>query len=421
MTSSANVGDTVLVQMSSFFTIKEINEDGQVVLAPKLEQAAMKSNLETIHTEQATIRAEQATIHAEQAAMKSSLTSVQDSLFRIEKALATLTSTLAPTETIDSTSTSTSTSADRSSCHVAVAAQAPKREAQAPKREAQAPKREVTPEMDRSQAKRPRVEPALEVPADFYHLNPFINTVLKWSPVVGKMLEIGCFSIGMNDHVVQYPSDKLRLQIRNGTIDHETLQKELLATTTKNSGKTAPSQFATQLLMKPGARVLIRHTFTSCPYKPTILKQLCEERGREARRQRMYIIATVKRVPIVDPNMTLEKGLKLDREFMEKLVEAPYLRGKECYACNCVELEDDYRVGFYDDLNEDTMGKYINFVVQSTITKLDLSGTKSKATPAQKKAYVDDLINNANISLNRTDFCEENFSEGSQAQPFEID
>jgi hypothetical protein len=356
----------------------------------------MKSNLETVCIEQA--------------AMKSSLTSVQDSLFRIEKALATLTSTLAPTETIDSTSTSTSTSAGRSSCHVAVAAQAPKREAQAPKRE-------VTPEIIRSQAKRPRVEPALEVCADFYHLNPFINTVLKWSPVVGKMLEIGCFSIGMNDHVVQYPSDKLRSQIGDGTIDHETLQKELLKTTTKNSGKTAPSQFATQLLMKPGARVLIRHTFTSCPNKPTKLKQLGE--GRKD--QRMYIIAKVKRVPIVDPNMTLEEGLTLDEEFTKKLLEAPYFRGQACYACNCVELEDDYRVGFYDDLNKDTMGKYINFVIQPTITKLDLSGTKSKATPAQKKAYVDDLINNANISLKRRHFCEEKFSEGSQAQPFEID
>ena len=181
---------------------------------------------------------------------------------------------------------------------------------------------------------------------------------------------------------------------------------------------TYAEQFATQLLMKPGALVLIRHAFTSCPHKPTKLKELGE--GRKD--QRMYIIATVKRVPILDPNMTLEEGLTLDQEFTEKLaLEAPYFSGKACYACNCVELEDDYRVGFYDDINPDTMGKYINFVVQPTITKLDLSGTKTKATPAQKKAYVQDLIVNAKISLKRSDFCEEKLSEGSQAQPFKID
>ena len=42
--------------------------------------------------------------------MKSSLTSVQDSLFRVEKALATLTSTLAPTETLDLNDISTTLS-----------------------------------------------------------------------------------------------------------------------------------------------------------------------------------------------------------------------------------------------------------------------------------------------------------------------
>jgi hypothetical protein len=60
----------------------------------RTEQATMKSNLETVCTELAAMR-------SEQVAMKSSLTSVQDSLFRVEKALATLTSTLAPTEILD--------------------------------------------------------------------------------------------------------------------------------------------------------------------------------------------------------------------------------------------------------------------------------------------------------------------------------
>ncbi|GMI32632.1 hypothetical protein TrCOL_g11003 [Triparma columacea] len=83
----------------------------------RTEQAAMKSNIETVRTEQAAMRTEQATIksnletvrseqaamRSEQVAMKSSLTSVQESLFRVEKALATLTSTLAPTEILDLT------------------------------------------------------------------------------------------------------------------------------------------------------------------------------------------------------------------------------------------------------------------------------------------------------------------------------
>ncbi|GMI33421.1 hypothetical protein TrCOL_g292 [Triparma columacea] len=85
--------------------------------AMRTEQTAMKSNLETVLTEQATMRSEQAAMksnletvltkqammQSEQAAMKSSLTSIQDSLYRFEKALATITSTLAPTEILDLT------------------------------------------------------------------------------------------------------------------------------------------------------------------------------------------------------------------------------------------------------------------------------------------------------------------------------
>ncbi|GMI49139.1 hypothetical protein TrCOL_g12930 [Triparma columacea] len=69
----------------------------------RTEQATIKSNLETVRTEQATIKSNLETVRTEQAAMKSSLTSVQDSLFRVEKTLATLTSTLAPTEILDLT------------------------------------------------------------------------------------------------------------------------------------------------------------------------------------------------------------------------------------------------------------------------------------------------------------------------------
>ncbi|GMI49140.1 hypothetical protein TrCOL_g12931 [Triparma columacea] len=92
--------------------------------AMRTEQATIKSNLETVRTEQAAMRSEQAAMRSEQAgmrseqaemrseqvAMKSSLTSVQDSLFRVEKALTTLTSTLAPTETLDLNDISTTLS-----------------------------------------------------------------------------------------------------------------------------------------------------------------------------------------------------------------------------------------------------------------------------------------------------------------------
>ena len=70
------------------------------------EQAAMKSNLDTVRTEQAAMRTEQAAMRIEQAAMKSSLTSVLDSLFRIEKAL----TSIVPTETLDLNDISTTLS-----------------------------------------------------------------------------------------------------------------------------------------------------------------------------------------------------------------------------------------------------------------------------------------------------------------------
>ena len=76
----------------------------------RTEQATMKSNLEIVRTEQAAMKSNLETVRTEQAAMKSNLETVlteqaamADSLFRVEKALATITSTLAPTETLDLT------------------------------------------------------------------------------------------------------------------------------------------------------------------------------------------------------------------------------------------------------------------------------------------------------------------------------
>jgi hypothetical protein len=70
----------------------------------------MEKELAEMRTEQATMKSNLETVRTEQAAMKSCLTSVQDSLFRVEKALATLTSTLAPTETLDLNDISTTLS-----------------------------------------------------------------------------------------------------------------------------------------------------------------------------------------------------------------------------------------------------------------------------------------------------------------------
>ena len=77
---------------------------------PPSTQSSGSSTAESLEKELATMKSNLETVRTEQAAMKSCLTSLQDSLFRVEKALATLTSTLAPTETLDLNDISTTLS-----------------------------------------------------------------------------------------------------------------------------------------------------------------------------------------------------------------------------------------------------------------------------------------------------------------------
>ena len=82
-------------QSSGSITAESVRMENELAMV-RTELATMKSNLDTVRTDQAAMR-------IEQAAMKSSLTCIQDSLCRFEKALATITSTLAPTEILDLT------------------------------------------------------------------------------------------------------------------------------------------------------------------------------------------------------------------------------------------------------------------------------------------------------------------------------